>query len=182
MLVYSLITLAILPPAGRAALLDCAGAVRARGGLVAFDGNYRPRLWPDVASARAVRDAALAQCDIGLPTVEDEAMLGIADLAAIAHRWAAAGVREVIVKLGPAGCLTPSGSIVAPPALLSPIDTSGAGDAFDAGYLDARLRGRPCEDAAAAGHRLAGWVVMQAGAAPSQTDAFDYQPLRTIMT
>jgi 2-dehydro-3-deoxygluconokinase len=51
---------------------------------------------------------------------------------------------------------------------LSPVDTSGAGDAFNAGYLHARLSGATPTEAANEGHRLAGWVVMRPGAIPPQ--------------
>ena len=166
-LIYSLITLAILPPEGRVALIEAAGRVRAKGGLVAFDGNYRPRLWPDAGSAGAARDAALANCDIGLPTIEDETLLGLATPDAVARAWQAQGTAETVVKLGAAGCRLSDGMIVPPPVILVPVDTSGAGDAFDAGYLDARLRGLSPPDAATAGHALAGWTVMRQGACPS---------------
>ncbi|WP_368039768.1 sugar kinase, partial [Sphingomonas bacterium] len=53
LLVFSMISLAILPAAGRRALFDLADQVRARGGRVAFDSNYRPALWPDADEARA---------------------------------------------------------------------------------------------------------------------------------
>lgn len=163
---FSLITLAILPPEGRAALLDLCRRVRARGGRVAFDTNYRPRLWPDVATARAAHAAALAVSDIGLPTLEDEAaLIGLDDAAAIRDHWRAAGVGEVIVKQGAAGCLA-GDTLVAPAAALRPVDTSGAGDAFNAGYLHARLAGAALAAAAQAGHALAGWAIMQRGAIP----------------
>lgn len=131
MLVFSLITLAILPPEARATLLDCARAVRSRGGSVVFDGNYRPRLWANPAEARVARDAALAVCDIGLPTIEDEAMLGLSDAATIARHWVDQGAGEVIVKLGAEGCRLPGGTVVPPPVALTPVDTSDAGDASD---------------------------------------------------
>lgn len=167
LLCLSLISLAVLPSAGRAALLDLCRRVRVRGGRVAFDGNYRPKLWENVAEARAARDAAIGSCDIGLPTLEDEAALVDASNAeAVAAEWRARGVTEVVVKLGGSGCLVEGDRVVPPPVLLNPIDTSGAGDAFDAGYLHARLNGADPLDAAAAGHRLAAWVVMRPGAIP----------------
>lgn len=166
---FSLITLAILPPEGRAALFALARAVRERGGQVAFDGNYRPRLWPDAGTARAARDAAIALATIGLPTLEDETLLsGEADAAAVAAHWQGLGCTETIVKLGAAGCRLPDGAAVPPPKVLEPVDTSGAGDAFNAGYLAARLRGQDPAAAALAGHSLAGWTVMRAGAIPDR--------------
>ena len=75
LLAYSLISLAILPPEARQALFALCARVRARGGKVAFDGNYRPRLWPDVATAIDARDQAIACADIGLPTLDDETLL-----------------------------------------------------------------------------------------------------------
>ena len=165
---FSLISLAILPPEGRDRLLDLAARMRASGRQVAFDGNYRPRLWEDAAIARAIRDRAIACCTIGLPTLEDEvAMEGDETAAMVAARWRAGGAAEVVVKLGADGCLV-DGMQVAPPMRLTPRDTSGAGDAFNAGYLHARLAGRSPGEAALRGHAVAGWVVMRPGAVPAR--------------
>lgn len=164
---FSLISLAILPPEGREALLNLAARMRAAGRGVAFDGNYRPRLWQDAAQARTMRDRAIACCTIGLPTLEDEALIGNDEPAeAIAVRWRAGGAGEVAVKLGADGCLIDGGRRIPPPLRLAPRDTSGAGDAFNAGYLHARLSGQSLDAAAQCGQRLAGWVVMRPGAVP----------------
>lgn len=169
LLVFSLISLAILPPEGRARLLALATEVRARGGKVAFDGNYRARLWGSVKDARAARDAAIACADIGLPTLEDEtALSGQATADAVAAHWRGLGCAEVVVKLGAAGCRLPDGALLPPPQVLRPVDTSGAGDAFDAGYLAARLDGASIADAARAGHARAGWTIMRPGAIPAR--------------
>lgn len=167
LLAFSLVSLAILPEEGRQALISLARKVRARGGLVAFDGNYRPRLWPDWQTARAARDAAIAVASLGLPTLEDETMLsGETGADAVAAHWQGLGCAETVVKLGPEGCRLPDGAIVAPERVLAPVDTSGAGDAFNAGYLGARLRGEAPAQAAIAGHALAGWTIMRRGAIP----------------
>jgi 2-dehydro-3-deoxygluconokinase len=169
LIAFSLITLAILPPEGRSELLALARRVRERGGKVAFDGNYRPRLWPSAAEARAARDAAIACADIGLPTLEDErALSGDVSADTVAAHWQGLGCAEVVVKLGARGCRLPEGAILPPPKMLAPVDTSGAGDAFNAGYLSARLNGASAEDAALAGHTLAGWTIMRPGAIPAR--------------
>lgn len=169
LLAFSLVSLAVLPADSREALLALARKVREQGGQVAFDGNYRPRLWPDVATARTARDAAIALATIGLPTLEDEVLLGSAnDPAAVAAHWQSLGCAETVVKLGAQGCRLPDGSIIAPECVLAPVDTSGAGDAFNAGYLGARLNGAPSAQAAVDGHKLAGWTIMRRGAIPAR--------------
>ncbi len=172
LVIYSLISLAILPPDGRQRMFSLARAVRSRGGMVAFDGNYRPRLWRNADEARAARDAAIACADICLPTLDDETMMlampGTLGEDALAARWYELGCDEVVVKLGARGCRLPDGRIIAPEKQLAPLDTSGAGDAFNAGYLAGRLAGADSAELAIAGHKLAGWVVMRQGAIPAR--------------
>lgn len=162
---YSLISLAILPQAAR----DCLLALDTR---LAFDGNYRPSLWYNPASAARTRDFAIKRASIGLPTLADETLIsGDTSADIVAHHWQSLGCAETVVKLGDLGCRLPDGEIVSPPQVLSPVDTSGAGDAFNAGYLNARLCGATPGEAAQEGHKLAGWVVMRPGAVPSQNSA-----------
>lgn len=171
LLLYSLITLAILDESSREHLFELAQRVRARGGRVAFDGNYRPRLFASQDEARELCRRAIGGCDIGLPTLEDEAMLVDAKSAEeVQGCWQGLGAGEVVVKLGADGCLITGVGIVPPPERLSPRDTSGAGDAFNAGYLAARLDGLDPAEAAVRGHRLAGWTVMRSGAIPARDD------------
>lgn len=178
LLCFSLISLAILPPQGRQDLLRLAGRVRDRGGVVAFDGNYRPRLWESAEAAARMRDKAIAFADIGLPTFEDEALLdGAGSPEAVAAHWQRLGCGEVVVKLGAQGCLLPDGTACPVPSTLSPVDTSGAGDAFNGGYLAARMQGAPVPQAAIAGHLLAGWNVMRRGAIPAADAAAPYAAL-----
>jgi 2-dehydro-3-deoxygluconokinase len=168
LLYFSLITLAILPRDGRRQLLALASRVGAGGGKVAFDSNYRPRLWSSADEARSASDAAIACAHIGLPTLDDETALhGTADAAAVAARWAALGCGETVVKLGAGGCRLSDGRIVAPPRPLEPVDTSGAGDAFNAAYLSARLREADAMAAAMQGHALASWTIMRPGGIPA---------------
>lgn len=165
---FSGITLAILPEPGRAALWDALAAARRGGTRIAFDPNYRPRLWPSADAARDAMDRFAAIVDIVLPSFSDEnALFGDATPAATAARFAACGVGEIVVKDGaaPALCVAVGGTHrVAPPAALRPIDTTGAGDAFNGAYLARRLAGAPPAIAADLGHRAAAVAVMTRGA------------------
>ena len=167
LLAFSLISLAILPDSGKEALLALAAQVCEAGGKVAFDANYRARLWQDPGTAARWRDRAIALATTGLPTLDDEREIGGAATAAeVAAHWQGLGCAETIVKLGAEGCRLPDGSVVEPPARLQPVDTSGAGDAFNAGYLAARMAGMDIQTAAVRGHELAAWTIMRSGAIP----------------
>ena len=157
------------------AVLALAREVRGRGGNVAFDGNYRPRLWESPEAARVWRDRAAAVASFGLPSLDDERRLDAGDgPQTIREHWITWGCEEVVVKLGADGIMLPDGTVAAPAAQLHALDTSGAGDAFDAGYLAGRLRGLSPERAAAHGQRLAGWTVMRHGAIPERDHAAPY--------
>jgi sugar/nucleoside kinase (ribokinase family) len=77
--------------------------------------------------------------------------------------------REVVVKLGPDGALWQQGFITASaPAERSGdvVDTTGAGDAFAAGFLASWLLHPEPETALAAGNRLAASVIGKVGGRP----------------
>ena len=65
----------MLTPEARAGLAGFLRGFRAAGGLVAFNSNYRPRLWPDLGTARREIAAYWALSDIGLPSLDDEMAL-----------------------------------------------------------------------------------------------------------
>jgi 2-dehydro-3-deoxygluconokinase len=171
---FSGITLAILEPAARAVLVDAVGAARKAGSLIAFDANYRPRLWASAEIARAAVNAALSVCDIALPTFPDEQSLyGDASPEATAERLSAAGVGEIVVKNGdlPASvCHDGRTQNVPAVHVASPVDTTGAGDSFNGSYLAARLAGLSPLDATRKAHAVAAAVVQVRGAlAPVET-------------
>lgn len=162
------ITLAILSASVRHRLVTALGALRAQGRRVVFDPNYRPRLWRDAEEAREAFAAIWAVTTVGLPSRDDEtALWGDADADATARRLAALGVEEIVVKDGAAGpLLSVDGATERLPVepVARVVDTSGAGDSFNAGYLAARIAGAGPRDAALAGHRLAATVIGHHGA------------------
>lgn len=165
---FSGITLAILSQDHRRTLLDALAAVRARGGVVAFDPNVRLRLWPSTAELSTALIDAYRVATVALPTWPDEqAVFGDADAPAFLTRLAALGVPEIVLKAGAEPCLVRTGEgVMEVPAIKvgSPVDTTGAGDSFNAGYLAARLSGASPAEAAAAGHRVAAHVIGVRGA------------------
>jgi 2-dehydro-3-deoxygluconokinase len=171
---FSGITLAILEPAAREVLFDAVSAARKAGSLIAFDANYRPRLWKTPEDARAAIGEALSVTDIALPTFPDEQSLyGDASPEATADRLATAGVREIVVKNGelPASiCHAGKLESLAAVHVQSPVDTTGAGDSFNGSYLAARLAGLSPVDATRKAHAVAAAVVQVRGAlAPFDT-------------
>lgn len=166
-LVYlSGITLWLYDAASLDRLLGLLGRARAAGAEIAFDGNYRPGLWgPDRAATRATYARVLALTDICLATADDEALLwDDADATETHVRLTGAGVGEVVVKCGPDGALVAPGCRIAAAPDPAPVDTTAAGDSFNAAYLVARLHGAAPAAAAAAGNRLAGAVIRHPGA------------------
>jgi 2-dehydro-3-deoxygluconokinase len=165
---FSGITLAILPPEGRTTLLSLLSGARASGRLVAFDSNLRPRLWENEATMRAVLAEAATAASLALPTWPDEGQLGLdRSPDAVVERYRAAGAREVVVKAGPDPAVVVSDKgtwRIGPARPLAPVDTTGAGDSFNAAYIAARLQGLAEPDAARAAHDLAGRVIMHSGA------------------
>jgi len=179
-LYFTAVTLSILGAEARAALQDALTAARRAGRRVIFDSNYRPAGWTDAAAARAAIMPFLDHLTLALPTFEDEqALWGDAVPADTLRRYAERGI-EVCVKRGIEGCAIADGQEV--PVLLraAPIDTTGAGDAFNAAYLNARLRGAAPVEAARAGHLLAGSVIRYPGAILPREVAIpeltDYRP------
>ncbi len=169
------ITLAILPPEGRAALAGQMADLRARGGLTAFDPNIRPALWTSAEETRA----ALMACPtaIVLPSFDDEAALfGDATPEATVARWRAAGADEVVVKNGGgpvtvwARGMNGDAPLTIPVARVRPFDSTGAGDAFNGGYLAARLTGHAPDAAARAAHDVSLQVIARPGALMPMAD------------
>lgn len=168
MVSFSGITLAILPEAGRRRLLSAVERAKGQGARIAFDPNIRPRLWTDPDESRRWIMAAAAQSDIVLPSFDDEAQVfGDATPEDSAARYRAAGAALVVVKNGgdPVLVAAADGTTrVPPPPPPRVVDTTAAGDSFNARFLIGLMQGEPPEKAAQAACALSARVIGARGA------------------
>jgi sugar/nucleoside kinase (ribokinase family) len=122
---------------------------------------------------------AISGIDVLLPNLDEGRMLGGLDIDAPARV-----VAETLLDLAPTVLLTcgAAGVTIASRASdptraeatflelaaepVTTVDPTGAGDAFTAGFLAARLTGADLPTAAAAGHRVAATAVTQVGGRP----------------
>ena len=139
---------------------------RRHGVRVAYDLNFRPRLW-SMEAARPVVERTVALADIFLPSVDEVALLAGTRSPEQALQWAhGLGAPTVLLKLGAQGCWVSqrSGVTRLPPYPVSPLDATGAGDCF-AGCLLARLAaGDGLVDAARAANVAAALSTLGVGA------------------
>lgn len=174
LLYLSGITLAILSPDARTALLERLANLRQAGKRVAFDSNYRPKLWPDAETARQVIAQAWTLTDIALPSVDDEmALFNDPDDAAVLQRLRGLGLRHGALKRGAMGPVALDPDVAAddfPPAT-QVVDTTAAGDSFNGAFLAAWANGKDIAACLSAGHSLARIVVSRPGAIVPTADA-----------
>lgn len=106
--------------------------------------------WDSLGRWLPLIEPALAYADYFYPNQEEGLQLtGETEPAAVARRLHQAGVKTVIVKLGPAGCYVDGaeGAFTSPGFAVHAIDTTGAGDCFEAGFLAAIVRSNDLQHA-----------------------------------
>lgn len=168
MVFLSGITLSLYPQDDLIALFNCLSQYRKNGGLVVFDNNYRARNWMDVSTAIQVFTKMMSLTDIALISFDDEKTLyGDHTAEECIDRWADAGVGEIVVKNGHHGChlYKDNQRLFYPLKLvLTPVDTTAAGDSFNGAYLAAKLQGKSVQACIKAGQQCASTVIMHKGA------------------
>lgn len=162
------ITLAIIGEQSRHHLYTGLEFLRAQGVHIAFDSNYRPRLWRDVAEAREAMLEMMKHTDTALLTLDDEKLLwGDDSISGCKNRYAQFSLRELVLKRGAEDAIIISAdkeTRIPVPPVDNVIDTTGAGDTFNAGYLAGRLAGKSIEESARQGIRCAGIIIRHRGA------------------
>jgi 2-dehydro-3-deoxygluconokinase len=139
-----------ISPSAADAVFAAIDLTRGAGGKVAYDTNYRPRLWPPMRAA-AVIHAAIAQADYVFPGMEDvEVLTGLTDPDAILDFYLRLGPPVVLLKMGENGAYlgTPDRRVRIPAHKVVVVDATGAGDALCGAFL-ARVLAGDAPDAAA---------------------------------
>jgi 2-dehydro-3-deoxygluconokinase len=132
------------------AVFHAIGVARRHGVRVAYDTNFRPRLWP-AARASAVIHAAIAKADIVFPGLDDVmALTGLTDTDTILDFYLGLGPEIVVLKMGADGAYlgTPERRVLIPPSPCKPLDPTGAGDTFCGSFLARLIAGDTPEEAA----------------------------------
>lgn len=175
MIYLSGISLAILPAKDRAILMALLEKLALRGVEIAFDSNYRPALWAVEGGEKIVQETynqLLSFCHLALVTFDDEqAIWRDKSPEETLSRLKRSGVKQAVVKLGADGCIYQNFSasdtqlehIHTTPAK-DVIDTTSAGDSFNAGFLSGYLTELSPLESAHRGHQLAGVVIQNRGA------------------
>lgn len=126
-----------------AAVSRAIDVARGAGADIAYDTNYRARLWP-AAEARAVIHAAVSRARYAFISHEDaEALTGLGDHDAVIDFYLKLGPEIVILKQGRAGAILASRAArvaIAPPPVAA-IDSTGAGDVLSGAFLARILAG-----------------------------------------
>ena len=121
-----------------------------------------------VAGHEAALTDAVRACDVFLPSeIEATALAGTADLEVAAATFLALGLRAVVVKRAEAGCLVATRErpepVVVPTDVVTPVDSTGAGDAFCGGFAVEYLRSGDAHAAARIGAATASIAVSGPG-------------------
>lgn len=135
---------------------------------VVFDTNYRARLWDGPETFRRRMEEVLPFVDIFLPTLADlRPLYPGASATDMFRQFTSLGIGTVVMKNGAEGCaIWHDGAEVAipPPAPVSILDATGAGDAFNAGLIAGMARGLAMEECCMLAHRVAARALRVRGA------------------
>lgn len=123
---------------------------RRHGVAVAYDTNYRPKLWPP-ARAAAVMHAAMALSEYAIPGQEDvQTLTGLTEPDAMLDFYLRLGSKVVLLKMGAQGAYlaTADHRLRIPAWPVRSVDATGAGDTFCGSFLARVLAGDPPDQAA----------------------------------
>lgn len=165
---FSGITLAILDQHSRYKLRDWLQQLRNGGATIVFDPNYRPALWENKYSTKQNYKWAFEISDVVLPGMDD--LTRLYQVSNTDEAWGLIKTLckgEAIIKDGDKGVTYYHNSTVIHVPITPvahPVDTTAAGDSFNAGYLASRGQKLSVADAIAFAAQVAATVIQHKGA------------------
>ena len=159
----------------RSSILDAARWAAAEGLQLSIDANYAPKLWPDRAEARYIIGEYLSQGALAkFSDVDYERLFGepVNDPPAAAQRILDMGAKLVCLTLGEHGAyiLTQEEGLAIPVRPTEVLDTTGAGDAYWAGFLSGWLQGRSPQECGESGRAMAELKLACVGPLPAKVE------------
>lgn len=163
------ISFAILSDSDKQALLDLLKKLRRNGAQIAYDPNYRARMWRDTDHARVWNDRVYELTDIAFPGLEDhQALYQHVNQHEIQQHLIEHGVSESVIKCDAEGVYAYRNGTLETHQPFKPapkqIDSTAAGDSFAGTYLGARLSDLNVEHSVKAAMGVASLVVQHKGA------------------
>ncbi|MFH5186509.1 PfkB family carbohydrate kinase [Paenibacillus sp. TAB 01] len=130
--VYHFGSVSLISEPCRTATLEAARRVKASGGVISYDPNLRPALWPDEETMRQEVLAHIGLADIVKVSEEEAAFLTGLDPAESVQQLLELGAKAVVVTRGEEGCcvVTRNAMTLVPGVRVKAVDTTGAGDSF----------------------------------------------------
>lgn len=175
---FSGISLAVIQPKDREIFWMLLRKLRDTGVRIAFDPNYRARMWADKTEAKVQMERAFRMSDIVLPGIDDlQQLYGFTDFSKVQEFCSAHGIEELVVKNGPGSvvCIRDEEVVeveVTPVAKGEVVDTTSAGDSFNGVYLGSRMSDFDMKTSVELAAKAAALVIKHPGAiAPA--DAFE---------
>lgn len=166
------ISFAIMSPSDRMQLLEFIRSAKEHGVGIIYDNNYRAKLWANKKEAQDLVEQLCPLTDCFFVTHADESLLfGDIDAKATYDRYLSLSPSLLVVKDGEKACLvSEKGHLTSqcPPTVEQVIDTTGAGDAFNAGFLSVYWQDVSIQQALEKAHNLAAKVIQCQGAIISQ--------------
>lgn len=152
----------------RKAIFKAINCARKSGVKVSFDPTLRVDVWDSIATLRENYSRALRLSDIATFSKEEaKFILGTSETEEAARRALRFGIGIVGIKLGDQGSFIMSGdgrAVQAPAFRVKAIDTTGAGDGWNAGLLVGLCKGWDLEKCVTVANAIGALVVTKRGA------------------
>lgn len=166
---FSAITLAIMNKEGRKVFFEILKKARKKGVKIAFDSNYRSRLYKNKQKAKRQYLKALKHSDIFLPSIDDERELWGEKISVndIINKASSLRCKEVVIKCGADNIFYRKKTLIKKRKtniIKKVVDTTAAGDSFNGTYLGNRLNKLNKKESIKKAKDVASKVIMTKGA------------------